>query len=68
MKIVHLILCNKLITSEQLVYLYISYIFAKYGIPKIIISDQGSPFSSQFMQVFYEKLSIKTKLSTTYYL
>ena len=38
-KIVHLILCNESITLEQLAYLYMSYIFTRHSILKIIISD-----------------------------
>ena len=39
MKMVHLVLCNELITSEQLAHLYMSYIFMRHGMPKTIISD-----------------------------
>ena len=49
MKMVYLVPYNESITSEQLAYLYMSYIFTRHGMPKIIISDQGSLFSSQFM-------------------
>src|SRR5438552_3287161 len=59
---------NKSITSEQLAYLYMSYIFARYSMLKTIVSNQESPFSSQFIQAFCKKLSIKIKLSTAYYL
>ena len=67
MKMVHLVLCNELITLKQLAHLYMSYIFARHGMPKMIVSDRGSPFSSQFMWAFCEKLGTKTKLSTAYY-
>src|SRR6266480_1724706 len=66
-KMVHLVPCNESITSEQLAHLYMSYIFARHGMPKMIISDRGSPFSSQFMRAFCEKLGAKTKLSTAYH-
>ena len=49
MKIIYLVLCNELITLEQLAYLYISYIFTRYGILKIIISNQKSFFLFQFI-------------------
>ena len=49
MKIVYLVLCNELITLEQLAHLYISYIFIRHSMLKIIISDRGSLFSFQFM-------------------
>ena len=39
MKIVHLVLCNKSITLEQLAYLYMSYIFARHSMLKMIISN-----------------------------
>jgi len=48
-------------------YLYMSYIFVRYSMPKTIVSDRRSPFSSQFMQAFCEKLGAKTKLSTAYH-
>ena len=67
MKMVHLVLCNESITSEQLAHLYMSYIFARHSMPKTIISNRGSPFSSQFMRAFCKKLGAKTKLSTAYH-
>ena len=39
MKMVHLVLCNESITSEQLAHLYMSYIFTRYSMPKMIISN-----------------------------
>ena len=66
-KMVHLVPCNESITSEQLAHLYMSYIFMRHGMPKTIISNRGSLFSSQFMRAFCEKLGMKTKLSTAYY-
>jgi len=62
-----LILCNESITLKQLAHLYMNYIFMRHSMPKMIIFDRGSPFSSQFMRAFCEKLSAKTKLSTAYY-
>ena len=38
-KMMHLILYNELITSKQLAYLYMSYIFVRYSMPKMIIFD-----------------------------
>ena len=39
MKMVYLVLCNELITLEQLAHLYMNYIFMRHDMPKIIISD-----------------------------
>jgi hypothetical protein len=42
--------CNEDITVEETVALYIKHVFAHFGLPMKVISDQDPRFMSKFMQ------------------
>ena len=66
-KMVHLVPCHESIDSEKLAHLYMEYIFARHNVPKTIVSDRGSTFSSKFMKSFCEKLGSKVQTSTAFH-
>ena len=42
-------------------------IFARFGMPKVLISDGGSHFSNQTIEALLKKYNIKHKFSTRYH-
>ncbi|WVZ73567.1 hypothetical protein U9M48_021856 [Paspalum notatum var. saurae] len=53
--------------SERLAELYISRIVCLHGVPKRIISDRGSQFTSCFWERLHDSLDSKLWFSTTYH-
>ena len=47
--------------------LYVNNIYQFYGAPKLIISNHGPQFISDFWNKLYYILGIKIKLSTTFH-
>ena len=44
-----------------------SHIFCKFGVPKAIISDQGTHFSNKQIETFLRKYGVLHKVSTPYH-
>jgi hypothetical protein len=59
--------CNTTITSQGVANLYRDHIFKEHGLPKKVISDQGSQFVSGFMKGLYQNLGIEANPSTAYH-
>jgi transposase InsO family protein len=57
---------SKLI-ANNLANLLIAHIYSRYGIPKGIVSNKGSLFTSKFWATFCHHLAIKRKFSTAYH-
>ncbi|WVZ97165.1 hypothetical protein U9M48_042720 [Paspalum notatum var. saurae] len=53
--------------GAKLVELYISRIVCLHGVPKRIISDRGSQFTSRFWEQLHDSLDIKLRFSTAYH-
>jgi transposase InsO family protein len=51
-----------------LVELYVARIVSLHGVPKKIVSDRGSQFTSRFWRSFHENMNTKLNFSTTYHL
>jgi len=47
---------------------FVKYVFKLHRLPNLIISNHGSQFVLDFWQALYKQLSIRTQLSTTFYL
>ena len=62
-KVAHFITMKTTYTQASLVELYISRILCFHGVPKKILSERGTPFTSRFWQKFHE--SMDTKLNFT---
>jgi transposase InsO family protein len=52
---------------EKLAKIYVNEIVSKHGVPKIIVSDRGSVFTSVFWKHLRSSLGSKLDLSTAYH-
>jgi uncharacterized membrane protein len=66
-KIARYIPCNKTCTSVQLADLFVKEIVCKYGMPKGIVSDRGSVFTSAYWSSFCYETQVKRRLSTAFH-
>ena len=66
-KMAHFVPVPDTITPEGLAKVFLGYIFKYHGLPKEIISDRGSVFTSRFWTEITRLLKIKKNLSTAYH-
>ncbi|WVZ52290.1 LOW QUALITY PROTEIN: hypothetical protein U9M48_003366, partial [Paspalum notatum var. saurae] len=66
-KVAHFIPVNATYLAAKLAELYISRIICLHGVPKRIISDRGSQFTSHFWEQLHDSLDIKLRFNTTYH-
>jgi transposase InsO family protein len=66
-KVAHFIPVNTTYSGARLAELYISRIVCLHGVPKKIISDRGSQFTSQFWEQLHDSLDTKMRFSTAYH-
>jgi transposase InsO family protein len=66
-KVAHFIPVKTPYRSDQLANLYLSKIVSLHGIPKTIVSDQGTQFTSRFWKSLHQALGTKLALSTAYH-
>jgi hypothetical protein len=66
-KSAHFIAVNTKDTAEKLVDIYVKEIVSKHGVPKKIVSDRGSIFTSAFWKQLQESLGSKLDFSTAYH-
>jgi hypothetical protein len=59
-KVAHFILVKTTYTGARLAELYISRIVCLHGVPKKIVSDRGTQFTSRFWQKLYELIFSST--------
>jgi hypothetical protein len=59
--------CNEDITAEETAALYIKHVFAHFGLPTKVISDQDPRFMSKFMQAACKVTGVKHVPSTAYH-
>jgi transposase InsO family protein len=67
MKIAHFILVKATYLGATLVELYMSRIVCLHGVPKKIVSDRGSQFTSKFWEKLHESMNTKLNFSSTYH-
>ncbi|WVZ62884.1 LOW QUALITY PROTEIN: hypothetical protein U9M48_012576 [Paspalum notatum var. saurae] len=67
-KVAHFIPVNTTYSGARLAELYISRIVCLHGVPKRIISDRGSQFTSRFWEQLHDSLDSKLRFSTAYHL
>jgi hypothetical protein len=53
-------------SGAQLAYLYMSRIVCVHGVPKKIVSDQGTQFTSRFWKRLHESMDTKLNFSSAY--
>ncbi|WVZ97285.1 hypothetical protein U9M48_042834 [Paspalum notatum var. saurae] len=66
-KVAHFIPVNTTYSDARLAELYISRIVCLHGVPKRIISDRGSQFTSRFWEQLHDSLDSKLRFSTAYH-
>ena len=66
-KVAHFLAVREDITASQLADLYISRILVLHGIPKKIISDRGSLFTSKFWTSFQEAMGTRVNFTTAFH-
>ncbi|WVZ76464.1 hypothetical protein U9M48_024440 [Paspalum notatum var. saurae] len=66
-KVAHFIPVNTTYSGARLAELYISRIVCLHGVPKKIISDRGSQFTSRFWEQLHDSLDTKLRFSTAYH-
>ncbi|WVZ80905.1 hypothetical protein U9M48_028342 [Paspalum notatum var. saurae] len=66
-KIAHFIPVNTTYSGAKLAEPYISRIVCLHGVPKRIISDRGSQFTSRFWEQLHDSLDTKLRFSTAYH-
>ena len=67
-KMAHFVPCNKTVTGEETVRLFIDNVYKYHGLPDDIISDRGTQFTSKFWQSLFKILQVEIKLSSAYHL
>src|SRR4051812_44534345 len=66
-KVAHFLPVRETIRASQMADLYISRIVVLHGVPKKIISDHGSLFTSKFGQSLQEAMGTHVSFSTAYH-
>jgi hypothetical protein len=66
-KVVHFIPVKTTYTGAKLLELYIARFVCLHSIPKRIVSDRGSQFTSKFWEKLHESLDTRLNFSSTYH-
>jgi hypothetical protein len=66
-KVAHFIPIKTTYTRPQLAELYISRIVCLHGVPKKIVSDRGTQFTSKFWERLHESMDMKLNFSLAYH-
>jgi IS30 family transposase len=66
-KVAHFIPVKTTYNSSVLAELYMARIVCLHGVPKKIVSDRGTQFTSHFWQQLHEALSTHLKFSSAYH-
>ncbi len=66
-KAIILVACNVKLSAEGWARILRDHIYAKHGMPQVVISDRGPQFVSQFMKELYRMLDITPNASTTFH-
>ncbi len=67
LKEIILVACSTELSSERWAKILCNEVYAKHGMPQVIISDRGTVFVSRFMKDLYDLLQIKGNASTAYH-
>jgi hypothetical protein len=64
-KVAHFIPVKTTYTGAKLAELYMSRIVCLHGVPKMIVSDRGTQFTSRFWEKLHESMDTKLNFSVT---
>jgi hypothetical protein len=59
--------CHETITAEGVATLYLRHVYPRFGIPKKVISDRDTRFTSKFAKGLNTALGIQSNMSTAYH-
>src|ERR1700761_7763152 len=59
--------CQETVTAEEVVAIYLRHVYKQYGVPKKIISDRDTRFTSKFAKALCKTLQIHQNISTVYH-
>ncbi|SJL04345.1 uncharacterized protein ARMOST_07711 [Armillaria ostoyae] len=59
--------CNKDLSAEGWARILRDHVYARHGMPQVVISDRGQQFVSKFMTELYRMLDIKQNTSTAFH-
>ncbi|SJL18897.1 uncharacterized protein ARMOST_22499 [Armillaria ostoyae] len=59
--------CNKDLSAEGWARILQDHVYARHGMPQVVISDRGPQFVSKFMMELYRMLDIKQNTSTAFH-
>jgi hypothetical protein len=63
MKVAHFVPVKRTYSGAKLAELYMTQIVCQHGVPKKIVSDRGSRFTSKFWEKFHESMDSKLNFS-----
>ena len=66
-KMTHFVACKTAATAEDLARIFLRTIFAVHGLPKNIISDRDTRFTSDFWKTFFGVVGTKLCMSTAFH-
>jgi hypothetical protein len=66
-KVAHFILVRTTYTGAKVAELYMSRIVCLHGVPKKIVSDRGTQFTSRFWKKLHESMDTKVNFSLAYH-
>jgi transposase InsO family protein len=66
-KVAHFIPVKTTYSGAKLAELYMSRIVCLHGVPKKIVSDRGSQFTSKFWEKLHESMDTKLNFSSAYH-
>jgi transposase InsO family protein len=66
-KVAHFIPVKTTYKGSKLVELYIARIVCLHGVPKMIVSDRGTHFTSKFWEKLHESMDMKLNFSSAYH-
>jgi hypothetical protein len=66
-KVAHFILVKTTYSGAKLTELHMSRIVCLHGVPKNIVSDRGTQFTSKFWEKLHESMDTKLNFSSTYH-
>jgi hypothetical protein len=66
-KVAHFLPVKTIYSSARLAELYIERIVSLHGVPKKIVSNRGTQFTSHYWQKIHELLGTKLNFSTSYH-
>src|SRR6201996_2923266 len=59
--------CQETVTAEEVAAIYLRHVYKQYGVPKKIISDRDTRFTSKFAKALCKTLQIHQNISTAYH-